>query len=143
MTKKTLFLSVLGCMALSFAYFLVGRSEACNDWMFCRNLTDSVAVQIILIACGTFWFFALPVSLVLLFFREEIFKSWWRFSKWLLLAAVILTLALSIKINGGTIGIGTDFSLFPIFASYFLFILISIIMIVRAWFRISKAIKAK
>lgn len=96
---------------------------------FCRKiLEDAVGVPLALLSLSL-----LPISFLLYFLREEVFRSWSRFARWYLSLAAIAIL-LSFGSHGGW-GVGNIFSTELVTMwSAGLFFLISVFLIaIKSW----------
>lgn len=133
MTKKNTFLLSFACALLLLVYFFFGRSEYCYNSVACHYFLGSFVVQSISVILAVFCLFILPVSLVLIFLGDEVFKIWWRFAKWFLMVVVFMALFFNVAGSGGSIGMGKDFAVFTFFVLYSVFVFISVIRIVRAY----------
>ena len=76
----------------------------------------------------------LPFSAILYFFRDEVFLTWWNFAKWWVPVIIGVTLWVENAGGGGGWGMnGGAFDVFFIGIFYFIFIVVSLVKIVRAY----------
>lgn len=82
--KRLLYFTVIGFF---FAVLLGYTSEnLCNSYT-CETAIDAVAVPL-----GFFTLSLIPISLLLFFLREEVFRAWWRFARWYLSVAILIVI---------------------------------------------------
>lgn len=106
------------------------KINSCNS-RFCRYvLVDAVGIPLIFFSLSV-----LPLSAILYFLREEVFRSWARFAKWYLIASLVL-LVLGSNQHGGYISTGlNDRESMTWFLSG-LFFVVSLILIAYKSFRL-------
>lgn len=81
----------------------------------------------------------LSLSIITYFLREEAFRAWWRFARWWALVIVAVTVLLENAGGGGGIGISgavsEAFDILVLGVLYAVFILVSLIQIVRVYLK--------
>lgn len=132
MTKRNvLFIGIIGSILL-FLPAILNQVSSCyqKNWFFCGDSYEIVAI------------FALP--LFLLFFlslitykmRNEVFCAWWGFARWWVPVIIAVTLFVQNAGGGGGWGMnGGAFDAFFIGIFYFIFILVSLVKIVRTYLK--------
>jgi len=126
---KTLFVSV-PMLLIGIVFANIYEIGLCK-MSFCYDVVeDGIGVPIGLLSTSLF-----IVSFILLFLREEVFKSWWRFARIYLLVALAFVLLAALSPGGGSFGVSNSFDGEQ--AAWFtsgLFLVISLILIsVKSW----------
>ncbi len=80
----------------------------------------------------------MPFSVILYFFRDEVFDAWWHFARWFVPVIIVVTFLLEGG-GGGGLGIGGAisgaFNVLVISIFYIIFIVTSLIKIYRAYLK--------
>lgn len=104
--------------------------EWCNGSSFCNTLFLDEGIG------QPLFFFSLsllPTLILLYFLREEVFRSWFRFTKWYLSFAAI-AIFLSLGSHGGW-GVGNIFSteLVTMWSAGFFFLISLFLIVIKSW----------
>lgn len=132
MTKKNVFSvgivafiipAVLLILEAKFGLSCKYVNENGHTTKYCGLITLSILPLISLI----------PFSVILYFFRDEVFRAWWSFARWWVPVIVIVTLWIAKAGGGGGWGMnGGAFDAFFLGIFYFIFVVVSLIKIVRS-----------
>lgn len=131
--KNVLFLGIVALMIPILLWILEAKfglncryiNENGHTTKYCGVVTLSLLPVILL----------LPFSFILHFFRDEVFTAWWSFAKWWVPMIIGVTLFLNSLGGGGTLGMNNDFTAFILIILYSIFIITSLVKIVRAYLR--------
>ena len=131
MTKRNVLIASVVYVIFFILVFLA--SEYCNS-TWCRVHDDD--------PLGLIFFIFLPLiptfflSLITYKMHDEVFCAWWRFARWWVPVIIAVTLFVQNAGGGGGWGMnGGAFDAFFIGIFYFIFILVSLIKIVRAYLK--------
>ena len=131
MTKRNVLIASVVYVIFFILVFLA--SEYCNS-TWCRVHDDD--------PLGLIFFIFLPLiptlflSLITYRMKDEVFRAWWRFARWWVPVIIAVTLFVQNAGGGGGWGMnGGAFDVFFIGIFYFIFILVSLIKIVRAYLK--------
>lgn len=84
-------------------------------------------------------FFSFPfiflLSLLTYWMKNEVFHAWWSFARWWVPVIIGVTLLLGNMGGGGTLGMNKDFTAFILIILYSIFIITSLVKIVRTYLR--------
>ena len=109
--------------------YLCPNNQTCTD-LFIRFSPWSLANYIF------FTPFLFLLSLITYKMRDEVFRAWWGFARWWVPVIIAVTLFVQNAGGGGGWGMnGGAFDAFFIGIFYFIFILVSLIKIVRAYLK--------
>ncbi len=131
MTKKSVFIVGLGTLIIIILVGLI-NGESCRHVSEYGHTTDY---------CGIFAFSILPLlllipfSAILYFFHDEVFRAWWNFARWFMPIIIVITFFLSNMGGGGTLGLNGDFAAFILIILYSIFIITSLVKIIRAYLK--------
>ncbi len=78
----------------------------------------------------------LLLSLITYKMREEVFRAWWNFARWFAPVIIVVTFLLSNARGGGTLGMNKDFAILVLGLLYTIFIITSLVKIVRAFLKL-------
>ena len=137
-TKKSVLLGSLVAVALAYIFanpvffhicvntYTFGNYVGCFD-----KLSESAAVLLMSISIPL-----LILSLITYKMKDEVFRAWWRFARWWVPVIIAVTLFVQNAGGGGGWGMnGGAFDAIFIGIFYFIFILVSLIKIVRAYLK--------
>ncbi len=128
--KNIFFLGLLALVFISVIIFLEGSyGRFCvyspeDGWS--KNYCDIFALFLVPLLL------VIPFSLLFCFLRDEVFKYWMKFAKWGIATLMIFSFVAGSVHRSGSIG----FEFFPFMLSflYFIFVTISIVMIIyKSW----------
>ena len=84
----------------------------------------------------------LPVfilSLITYRLKDEVFQAWWNFARWWVIVIIAVTFLLENASGGGTLGMNQDFTAFILIILYSIFMVTSLVKIVREYVRVKDA----
>lgn len=135
MNTKNKVLIISAAYAVFFvAIFLAG--EYCSS-VWCRVHDDD--------PLGLIFFTFLPLlpifflSLITYRMKDEVFLVWWGFARWWVPVIIAVTLLLENAGGGGTLGMNKDFTAFILIILYSIFVITSLIKIVRAYLKTKRS----
>ncbi len=126
MTKKTsLIVWIVGTFIFLAAMYPINFGICGVDSYDCRKTADVLQMLF-----GIFPV-ALLFSLITYKMREEVFQSWWKFTRWFVSVIILVTYFLESHSGGGDFGgvVAEAFNFAILFILYSLFVIISIIRI--------------
>ncbi len=103
---------------------------------YCDKAIIDFIPQLILqfIAFTLFPFLSLFLLTILTYrMKEEVFHAWWNFARWFVPLIIVTTLWLETAGGGGTLGMNKDFEFFILGILYSIFIITSLVKIMRAY----------
>lgn len=133
--KNILIISSLYIFYFAALYFV---SATCNGSNWCDVREDSIFGLILFTFAPLVFLFLF--SLITYKMRDEIFRAWWGFAWWWTLIIIVVTLFLQNASDGGGLGIGGAvsgaFDAFVLGILYVILVLVSLIKIVRTYFKL-------
>ena len=134
-TKK----NVLGISSVYIFYIviLLFVSATCDGNNWCSVQEDSIFGLVLFSFAPLSFLFLL--SLITYKMRDEVFRAWWGFARWWVPVIIVVTLLLQNAGGGGGLGIGgavsSAFDALILIVLYSIFIIISLVKIVRAYLK--------
>ena len=73
------------------------------------------------------------LSLITYKMKEEVFRAWWNFARWFVPIIIVVTYLLNNAPTGGSLNAGQDFIFLVLFILYSIFIITSLVKIIRMY----------
>ncbi len=141
-TKKNIFIGSTIATALSFLWEYVGYGKVCKsmdgvDYQCLSILRDA---ELVILPIVTLIIIILLLSLITYWMKDEVFRAWWNFARWMVPIIILATVAIQfVPRNGGFFNMDSLIYLMVLAPLYTVLILVSLFKIFRTYRKLKKA----
>ena len=141
-TKKTVLIIALTALTFIFVVsnpLMFGFCQHIDTWTYATRycFDNDILPGVVSFLVFSLSLIFLLLSLITYRMKDEVFRAWWNFARWWVPVIIAVTLFVQNAGGGGGIGIGGAvsgaFDALVIGIFYFIFILVSLVRIVRAY----------